>query len=248
MAATPLLWQYNFSNYNEKARWALDYKQLAHRRRSLMPGEPRAMAFSLRGTLPTLDLDGERLGDSTAIVAALERLRPEPPLYPADPELRAAALALEDDFDEHVGHAMRRAVFWELRDDRDYMVRLTAHGQPAAKRALSRLTMPVGWLYVSRRYTFAAPDAEHAWGTLEDALDRIEAERGDGDYLVGDSFSVADLTAGALLWPLAWPPEFPYPVPELPSIPRLERLREHPAVGWIARTYAHHRGTSSEVA
>ena len=53
------------------------------------------------------------------------------------------------------------------------------------------------------------------------ALDRIESERAGGDYLVGEGFTVADLTAAALLYPLVWPPEFQY---ELPDMPRPEAL------------------------
>jgi glutathione S-transferase len=246
-AGAPLLWQYTFSNYNEKARWALDYKALPHRRRSLMPGEPRAMAFSLRGTLPVLDLDHRRFGDSTAIIAELERLQPEPPLYPADAEQRRQALAFEDDFDEEVGHALRRALFWEVRDDRDYMIEFLTKGQPARMRAVMRASFPVAWAYVCRRYSFNQAGADAAWGTLERALDRIEAQRQGRPHLIGESFSVADLTAAALLWPLAWPPEYPYELPRFPERPRLERLRRHPATTWIAATYASHRPRSAEI-
>ena len=109
--APPVLWQYNFSNFNEKVRWALDFKRIAHVRRSLLPGGPRAMLFSLRGTLPVLELDGERIVDSTRIIEALERRYPERPLYDADADERQRALELEDFFDEEVGHELRRAVF-----------------------------------------------------------------------------------------------------------------------------------------
>src|SRR5919109_5395282 len=81
VVSLPVLWQYNFSNLNEKVRWALDYKGVAHVRRSLLPNGPRAMLFSLRGTLPVLDLDGDRIVDSTRIIEALERRYPEPALY-----------------------------------------------------------------------------------------------------------------------------------------------------------------------
>ena len=86
--APPTLWQYNFSNFNEKVRWALDYKGVAHARRSLLPNTPRAVLFSLRGTLPVLDLDGQRIVDSTRIIEELERRHPEPALYPTDAEER----------------------------------------------------------------------------------------------------------------------------------------------------------------
>jgi len=51
-----------------------------------------------------LDLDGERIVDSTRIIPALERRWPDPSLYPADLCERERALALEDYFDEHAGH------------------------------------------------------------------------------------------------------------------------------------------------
>src|SRR3954454_2399679 len=103
-AKPPVLWQYNFSNFNEKARWVLDFKGISHVRRSLLPAGPRAMLFSLRGTLPALDLEGERIVDSTRIIETLERRYPEPALYPRDVAERRRALGLGDFFDEEAGH------------------------------------------------------------------------------------------------------------------------------------------------
>src|SRR5215207_9497136 len=40
-------------------------------------------------TVPALRLDGEKISGSRAILRRLEELRPEPALYPADPEARA---------------------------------------------------------------------------------------------------------------------------------------------------------------
>src|SRR3954449_2608052 len=82
----PVLWHLKVSNYNEKVRWALDHKGVAHRRRAAVPGAHRAGAARLTGgsTMPVLVLDGEAIGDSTDIIAAVERHWPEPPLYPED--------------------------------------------------------------------------------------------------------------------------------------------------------------------
>ena len=100
---TPVLWHIEVSHYNEKARWALDYKEIPHRRRVPMPGLHGFYALAItRGgqrRLPVLQLNGHAIGDSTAIIAALEEHRPDPPLYPEDPAERARALALEDYFD-----------------------------------------------------------------------------------------------------------------------------------------------------
>src|SRR5690348_16398141 len=90
----PVLWQLEISHYNEKVRWALDYKRIPHRRRSLLPGIHVIAAKRLTGgeTTPILTLDGRSIGDSTAIIAALEKRWPEPALYPADPDERRRAL------------------------------------------------------------------------------------------------------------------------------------------------------------
>jgi glutathione S-transferase len=247
----PLLWQYSFSNFNEKARWALDFKEVPHHRRSLMPGSPRAMAFSRgEGTLPVLDLDGERIVDSTRIIEALERRYPELPLYPEDAD-RRRALELEDYFDEHAGHDMRRIGFWEFRDERAYGAEFMSTDQGRITRlgmkAVIPLVFPVAWRYMNQRYDFSEEAAERSREALVAALDRIESERGGGEYLVGDRFTVADLAAAALLYPLAWPPEYHYELPEPPPSEFLDSLRAHPAVGWIADTYRRHRGESAEV-
>lgn len=248
----PVLWQYSFSNYNEKVRWALDFKGIRHRRHSVMPGGVRGLWLS-RGdrTLPAIDLDGERIVDSTAIIAALEVRQPDPPLYPADAEERRRALELEDFFDEHAGHDMRRVGFWELRKDLDYGLDFMTTDQSGIRASMAKLRLrvafPVVWSYMNRRYDFTDAAVERSRETLVAGLDRIEAERDGGDYLVGGSFTVADLTAAALLYPLVWPAEFQYALPEARRWEFLEPMRDHPALDWIRETWRRHRGNSAAV-
>jgi glutathione S-transferase len=241
----PVLWQYNFSNFNEKARWALDFKRVPHVRRSLLPGGPRAMAFSRHGTLPVLDLDGERVTDSTAIVAALERRFPDPALYPEDPREQAAALELEDFFDEQAGHELRRAAFYEWRGSPGFVSGLLTTGRGRVMRAFMRAMLPGALLYARRRYRIYPADAEQARATLTAALDRIIAERKPSGYLVGEGFSVADLAAAALLYPLAMPEQVQYRYPELPDWGAMRAHAEHPAIEWVHEMYRRHRGASS---
>ena len=244
----PVLWQYSFSNYNEKARWALDYKGIRHRRRSLLPGGPKAMAFSRGGgTLPVLDLDGRRIMDSTKIIEALETRNPVPSLYPVDPEERQRALELEAWFTDSIGHDVRRVVFWDLRNQRAYLASLLGTDQGPAGRAQIRAIMPMAWRYVVRRYHFDEESYERSSEALVGALDRIEAERNGGEYLVGSAFSVADLAAAALLYPVVQPPEFQYELPEPPPSGFLESVGDHPARDWISETWRSHRGQSAAV-
>jgi glutathione S-transferase len=244
--AAPVLWQYNFSNFNEKARWALDFKGVAHVRRSVLPGGPRAMAFSRKGTLPVLELDGERIVDSTPIIGALEERFPDPALYPTDPVERRAALELEEFFDEQAGHELRSAGFYEWRSNPRFVSALLSTGRGPRTRALMRMVLPAAMVYARRRYKIYAADAERARVKLAAALDRISAESAPSGYLVGDRFSVADLTAAALLFPLAWPPELQYSYPPAPPWRELEALATHPAVDWIRDIFRRHRGRSAD--
>ncbi len=83
------------------------------------------------------------------------------------------------------------------------------------------------------------------------ALDRIEHERQNRSYLVGEAFTIADLTAAALLGALLQTPEIQYPLRvELPLYLKDYRatLLRHPAAQWAAGIYRLHRGYSAEVA
>ena len=249
---TPLLWHIPLSHFNEKVRWTLDYKRIAHRRKVLGADYLiRAWRATGRGTLPILFLDGRAIGDSTHIIAALEGRYPEPPLYPGDPATRQRALALEDNFDERLGPALRAAIITPLfRHDPDLALRVLTTGMP--DKAYQRLRPLVRIFPAFYRFRHKISDAkiETDRATVNAALDRIEQERQGRAYLVGDAFTVADLTAAALLSPLLQPAEIQYPLRvELP--PYLQDYRatllQHPAMQWAAGIYRLHRSRSAEV-
>jgi glutathione S-transferase len=249
---TPLLWHIPLSHFNEKVRWALDYKCIGHRRKVLGPDYLiRAWRATGRGTLPILFLDGRAIGDSTHIIAALEDRFPEPPLYPGDAAARRRALALEDYFDEQLGPALRAAVVTPLlRRDPDIALRVLTTGMP--DKAYQRLRPLVRTFTVFYRFRHKISDTrlEADRATVNAALDRIEQERQGGRYLVGEAFTVADLTAAAMLSPLLQPAEIQYPVRvELP--PYLQDYRatllRHPAGRWAAEIFRLHRGNCAEL-
>jgi glutathione S-transferase len=130
--------------------------------------------------------------------------------------------------------------------DRGAAVFASGHGEGA--RRLLRTLAPIMRRFSEWRFDVNEASVERSRGRIVAALDRIEAERGPGGYLVGGAFSVADLTGAALLSPLALPPEFPYRVP-MPqgSGPYWEALRRRSALAWVADMYRRHRGSSAEV-
>ncbi len=248
----PILWHFPVSHFAEKARWALDWKRIPHVRRALGVGYvPRAFWATGQLRLPILFLDGTAIADSTRIIAALEGLAPDPPLYPADAAERRRALDLEDYFDEGLGHALRAVIIGTLfeREPAAAFDALSTGMGPAARRAMG-LMSPLFAGFYRRRHDINAATVERGRVRVQEALDRIAAELGPSRFLVGDRFSVADLTAAALLSPIVRPPEFPYlpagPIPESTASYR-DELAAHPAFAWAAEIYRHHRGVSAEV-
>ena len=176
---TLLLWHIPLSHYNEKARWALDYKRIAHHRQVLGADYLiRAWRATGRGTLPILFLDGRAIGDSTHIIAALEERYPEPPLYPSDVAARQRALALEDHFDEQLGPALRAAIVTPLfRHDPDVALRVLTTGMPDKAYQTLRPLGRIFPAYYRFRHKIRDAKLEADRATVNAALDRIEQER-----------------------------------------------------------------------
>jgi glutathione S-transferase len=251
MSNAPVLWHIKVSHFSEKVRWALDYKRVAHRRRTPLPGAHPVFALWLtRGahaTLPILELDGEPIGDSSRIIEALERRHPEPALYPDDAGRLARALELEEFFDQHVGPQLRRFVWHEAIKDREAFARLAVRQVPGSLPTTPRLAGNFASTFVRLRYGAANESgAETARRQVLEGLDRLEAKLGSGEYLVGDRFTVADLTGAALLYPLVLPPEAPTPQLEPPEPFRRfqDSVRERRAFQWAAEMFRRHRGSA----
>jgi len=248
----PLLWHLKVSNYNEKARWALDYKRIAHRRRAAVPGKHRAIAEGLTGasTFPILVLGGQAIGDSTRIIQVLERRYPDPPLYPPDPAQRQRALVLEDFFDEHLGPYARLLFLHYALPDAKLMLGAFVPDLDGVRLALTRVTFPLLRRRVRSGFAINAKSVAEAHEHVERAGARFRAELQPSGYLAGDAFTVADLTLAALIAPLVAPPEFPYPQPQREH-PRMATLRSALAreglLDWTRAMYAQHRGRSAEI-
>jgi glutathione S-transferase len=103
-----------------------------------------------------------------------------------------------------------------------------------------------------RRFQISPQAAANSRAKMVAAIDRLEREISPSGYLVGDSFTVADLTAAALFYPMARPPQFPYAMvadDDLPDSWRefLDSLAQRPGGRWVTEMYRRHRGTSAEL-
>jgi glutathione S-transferase len=250
---TPVLWHFPISHFNEKVRWALDWKGIPHVRRALGATYfPRALLASGQPRLPILFLDGRAVSDSTRIIAELEARRPEPPLHPADPAARRRALELEDFFDENLGPPIRTALVGPgFERDPAAVIDVLTTGMAATNARVMRAAVPVFRAFYRFRHAINDATIAASRGQIAAGLDRIERELQPSGYLVGERFSVADLTAAAFLAIFARPPEMQYP-PARPMPPDVAdyvaTLADRPALAWVREMYRRHRGRSLEVA
>lgn len=240
------------SHYNEKARWALDWKGLAHQRVSHLPGPHMVSIRRLSGQsqVPVLIMDGRVISGSAQILDSLERAFPARPLYPEDPAQREQALAVQRRFDDEVGPAVRTAVFSVLVPEPDFLCATFSRTQPAWRQAVYRAAFPVMKPMVAKANGVNPESVERAVARTERALDETAHMIGPSGQLVGPRFSVADLTVAALLAPLV-PLSHPDMAPPQPIPARVAefhaRWEKHEAVRWVREQYATHRPASCAV-
>jgi glutathione S-transferase len=249
--APPTLHQFRFSHYNEKVRWVLDHKRIPHRRRSYLPGMhvvPMLLRSGQR-QVPVWNDGRLTIAGSAAIIAHLERQHAEPSLLPADPTERSRALEIQRWFDEAVGAPLRAAAFHQWLPDGRYMVALfTGHTGPLTRGGY-RAAFPL--IRLAMRATMGLNPERAAEGVTRaaEALAFVAERAGPQGYLVGDRFTIADLTAAAILSPVVLPPEFPYPPPQ-PYSPAfrafLDRWASHPGATWVREMYRRHRDPTAE--
>jgi glutathione S-transferase len=248
MANAPSLVLHMFpsSHYNEKARWALDWKGLAHRRVPYLPGPhaPQIQRLSRQAQTPVLVMGERVIPGSAAIIEALEREFPQRALYPADPALRERALEVQRQFDAEVGPAVRTVAFSMLVHELDYLCAIFTKGQPGWKRGVYRALLPLVRPAIGKANGVTAENVPLALARTQRALDDAARLVGASGQIAGDAFSVADLTVASLLAPIvrlahpdmAQPQPLPARADEL-----FARFEKHAAVQWVQQQYAKHR-------
>lgn len=198
------LYQFPFSHFCEKARWALDYKGLAYRTVNLLPGFHfmRMRMLAPKTSVPVLR-DGEgTVQGSGEIIDYLDRKYPESPLTPRDPEAAREALDWERYCDEEIGVQARRWFYHHALADRRVALGFLLQGAPGYIRPFFRLAFPLVRLVMLRFMDITAETAAESEKRFLLALKKLDWALEGRRFLVEDRFSRADLTACALMSPI----------------------------------------------
>ena len=239
-----------FSHYCEKARWALEHAGLDYREE----GHPPLLHYRatlLRGggrTVPVLVAEGKVYADSTPILELANALATrDRKLIPADLALRAEVLALEDELDRKLGPAVRRVAYFHLLRQPELCRRLFRQQVSRADRLLLPATQRLIMRGIERGLSVDAAGYARSLERVRSVFADISARLSDGRrFLVGDAFSVADLTFAALGGLMLLPPESRAPMPAYDEAPpELQRLIDElsatPAGKHGLRMYREHR-------
>jgi glutathione S-transferase len=172
----------------------LDYKGIAYKRTDLMPVVSKAAlrAFGFPGTtVPAIKIEGEKIQGSLPISRALDRFQPEKPLFPADPDRRAAVEEAERFGDEELQHPLRQLLWWCFHQDRELM---RSYSEGAHMGVPLGLAIKTGapLVALAARFNEATDEnARAALAALPGMLDRVDAYIADGT-IGGEAPNAAD--------------------------------------------------------
>lgn len=172
----------------------LGHKGIEYKRTDLMPVVSK-VALRVAGfpgvTVPALKIDDERVQGSRPIARTLDRVQPDPPLFPSDPDARAAVEDAERFGDEELQHPIRQLLWWGFKHEKE---NLRAYSEGAHLGVPIGLAIKTGGPLValSARFNEATDaNARAALTALPDLLDRVDAYIADGT-IGGEEPNAAD--------------------------------------------------------
>ena len=182
------LYSMELSHPGHAVRLMLEHKGIEHRVTILPPGvHPvivRAAGFS-GNTVPALKLDGRPLQHSLDISRELDRIKPDSPLFPTDPELRAKVEEAERWGEAELQPVPRRIFRWALTEQPEAREWLARAGKLPLPGVQARTSVPI-----TRRFAKAsgatAERVRQDLAELPGKLDHVDALLAEGVLSAGE--------------------------------------------------------------
>lgn len=201
------LYQFPVSHYCEKARWALDYKGIPYEAQTLLPGLHfrKLKPIASESTVPVLVLHNTVIQGSDQIIDQLDKDFPAKPLTPRDPAQQQQVTEWEIFAANKIADPLRCFYYYYLLDHPKTLIPLFCEGGPWYGKYLMGIT----YIQIKQRmqagYHLNQRNAQLAMRVVDKAISKLEQHLETHPFLVGDSFTRADLSVCALISPLVIP-------------------------------------------
>ncbi|MGH7925137.1 MAG: glutathione S-transferase family protein [Candidatus Binatus sp.] len=228
MSTAKLITMYG-SPWSERVRWAFAFKRFPYEKQSYHAGfnEEELKKSTGQALVPVLLTDGKVIPDSIAILDWLEDAKPEPALLPRSESDRVQVILWEELMDEVLGPQARTLL----------VGRLLRSSEPK---------MQQGGKYFATKFGHSPSAEEHARLKVKRVLQSLKHTLSGREYLVGNTFTRADLVTACMLMLLKPPPDelFFISTAEKPSYtePLAQDSAYAPIFAWRDEMYRRHRG------
>ncbi len=185
------LYTQSVNPFSDKVAAALAIKGLAYERVLTDQPDEIARLSPIARTLPVLEIDGRRKAESLAIVAWIDALHPDPPLYSPDPRTAVAQKSLAEWADD--------SFLWYWNRWRATRYPRPGDEEPPDDSLIARIRERVGRSLGRRPRTRAEQRELEVVSEIEDRLSDLVGFLGERPFFRGDAPSVADLSIYSML-------------------------------------------------
>jgi len=235
------LYQFPISHFCEKVRWTLAYKKLSYKTCNLLPGPHAKKAMSLAKTseVPILLHDQNVIQCSSNIIDYLDATFPKNKLTPIN---KKEQLECEAFADKEIGPSVQVFFYHTLLKHPDLLIPVFTYQGPWYGKYLMKIIFPKLSKKMRGMMRINKKSAERARLKLKNAIDKINDHLHDNTYLVGNSFTRADLAVASLLAPLVqadkygmpWPSPLPEPLQSTIDAWQVDLV-------WVKKMYVEYR-------
>ena len=182
------------SSASRRVRLCLEEKGLAYESHPvdlsrMEHHSPEYLRINPNGVIPTLVHDGRPLYESGTICEYLDEVFPEPPLRPADAWGRASMRNWIRYADERIGNLI---VFNWVHGTQQVAEKWSDAELAERLKKIPSKERREAWLRVARR-PWTEEERAEARANLVQMLDRMEAALKESGWLVGESYTIADI-------------------------------------------------------
>lgn len=202
---TATLYQYEISPFCDKVRRVLHLKGVDYRVEEVTIADTlkgRLKKLSPAAKLPVLEIEGERIADSSDIVRFLEARFPEPRLVPVDPKEQALMHFLEDWADESL-YFYEMHLRFTLPHNAERWVPEAAKHDGKLVRSIAGVALPRAMLKATRAQGTGRKPIEAIRLDLDRHFHMLNQWLAGKRWLVGESLTLADVAVFAQLQCLA---------------------------------------------